>query len=106
MRTLSFDEINLVSGAGNVNWEQVGRDVAVGGATVAGTAFGTGLAGPLGPAIGIAAGAAVGALYDAAGNPKANGPVMGPAWNGIHRPNKPLICMSKQGQYESYCNGL
>ncbi|CAI2149883.1 colicin V family bacteriocin [Serratia fonticola] len=102
MKVLSFDEINMVSGAGNVNWEQAGREVAVGGATIAGTAFGTGLAGPLGPAIGLAAGVAVGALYDAAGNQKASGP----AWNGICRPNKPLICMSKQGQYESYCNGL
>lgn len=106
MKVLSFDEINLVSGAGNVNWEQAGREVAVGGATIAGTAFGTGLAGPLGPAIGLASGVAVGALYDAAGNQTASGPAVGPAWNGICRPNKPLICMSKQGQYESYCNGL
>ncbi|EEO5640168.1 hypothetical protein G6304_004623 [Salmonella enterica] len=68
MRALSYNDMNSVSGAGDVNWVQVGRDVAVGGATVAGTAFGTGLAGPLGPAIGVAIGAGVGALYDAVGN--------------------------------------
>ncbi len=71
MRVLSYTDINFVSGSGDVDWVQAGRDVVVGGATVAGTAFGTGLAGPFGPLIGVAFGAGVGAMYDAAGN---NGP--------------------------------
>ncbi|WP_380183301.1 colicin V family bacteriocin [Kalamiella sp. sgz302252] len=67
MKILSEAEYACVSGAGDINWVQVGRDVAVSGAVIAGTAFGTGLAGPAGPAIGVLAGAAVGALYDYAG---------------------------------------
>jgi hypothetical protein len=68
MRALSYHDMNSVSGSGDVNWVQIGRDVAVNGATVAGTAFGIGLAGPFGPIIGVAFGAGVGALYDAVGN--------------------------------------
>ena len=68
MRALSYHDMNSVSGSGDVNWVQVGRDVAVNGATVVGTAFGIGLAGPFGPVIGVAFGAGVGALYDAVGN--------------------------------------
>ena len=67
MEILSENELSLVSGAGDVDWVQIGREVAVGGAVIAGTAFGTGLAGPAGPVIGLAAGTAVGILYDYAG---------------------------------------
>lgn len=75
MRALSYNDMNSVSGAGDVNWVQVGRDISVGGAIAVGTVFGTGLAGPFGPAIGVAFGAGVGALYDAVGNsgPSASG---------------------------------
>lgn len=46
MRTLlSYNDMNSVSGAGEVNWGQINRYVAVGGATIAGTAFGIDLRG-------------------------------------------------------------
>ncbi|WP_409161738.1 colicin V family bacteriocin [Pectobacterium sp. B2J-2] len=69
MKELTLDELSMVSGAGEVDWNQVGRDFAVGGATVAGAAFGTGLAGPVGGAIiGVTVGTGVGALWDWVGD--------------------------------------
>lgn len=77
MKELTASDIEIVSGAGDVDWVQVGRDVATNGAIVVGGAFGLGVAGPIGAGVlGTAAGAAVGALYDAAGNPKDDGPMV------------------------------
>lgn len=75
MKELNISDLEGISGAGDINWNQVGRDVVTTGAGVAGGAFGLGLGGPIGAGvIGTAAAAGAGALYDAAGHsPATNG---------------------------------
>jgi hypothetical protein len=79
MIDITSQDLTVVSGAGDVNWVQVGRDVATTGAAIAGGAFGAGIGGPVGAAvIGTAAVAGVGALYDKAGKPAS---IPSEAWN-------------------------
>ncbi|HFU4910561.1 TPA: colicin V family bacteriocin, partial [Streptococcus pyogenes] len=47
MREITLNEMNNVSGAGDVNWVDVGKTVATNGAGVVGGAFGAGLCGPV-----------------------------------------------------------
>ncbi|MGK4801951.1 colicin V family bacteriocin [Escherichia coli] len=69
MREITLNEMNNVSGAGDVNWVDVGKTVATNGAGVIGGAFGAGLCGPVcAGAFAVGSSAAVAALYDAAGN--------------------------------------
>ncbi|ELH8594520.1 colicin V family bacteriocin [Salmonella enterica] len=83
MIELSTSVLSSVSGAGDINWVQAGRDVVTTGAAIAGGSFGAGLAGPVGAAVaGTAAASAAGALYDAAGNPPSKPEnIPSDAWN-------------------------
>ncbi|HBJ6433238.1 TPA: colicin V family bacteriocin [Salmonella enterica subsp. enterica serovar Veneziana] len=69
MREITLKQMNHISGAGDVNWVDVGKTVATNGAGIVAGAFGTGLCGPVcGGIFAVGGSAAVGALYDAAGN--------------------------------------
>lgn len=47
MIEITSQDLTVVSGAGDVNWVQVGRDVVTTGAVIAGGAFGSGIGGPV-----------------------------------------------------------
>lgn len=107
MKVLSLNEIEMVSGASGPSIDpgnaQIIKDVAIDAGI--GAAFTPGA-----PWIGGGLGAAGSVIHGAINN----GPVgvempkipLGPTWNGSSRPPKPPICMSKWGQYETFCNGL
>ncbi|MGL5389107.1 MAG: microcin [Serratia sp. (in: enterobacteria)] len=109
MEEINIENLSLVAGSNGADpnsqlLHDLGNNMAWGAGL--GTAFGGGVGGALTGAVG-------GALQTVGQGLIDHGPVnvpvpvlIGPSWNGSSRPPKPLICMSKQGQYESYCNGL
>lgn len=87
MREITLNEMNNVSGAGDVNWVDVGKTVATNGAGVIGGAFGAGLCGPVcAGAFAVGSSAAVAALYDAAGN-------LSPPGSRSARPRRQSECL-------------
>ncbi|MEB7885391.1 E492 group microcin [Serratia fonticola] len=107
MKVLTANEIEMVSGASAPGIDpanaQVIKDIAIDAGIGA-------MLTPGAPWLGGGLSAAGSVIHGAINHGPVNVPMpslpLGPTWNGSSRPPKPLICMSKQGQYESYCNGL